>query len=193
MTEGRIEGSDIEWTYDPDTGKLTLTGSGPMPDFLTVREEKRWYSEALYKEYYEDYGYEVEVDVFDWTETPWNGLPVSSIEIGEGITSVGKGSFCAFKDLEDITPPETLESIGAYAFGWSKNLIAVSLPGSLGELDRYAFHGCDNLERVEAKCFTEMPEGYLVSSQVTRNKFGDTKKMRDRPLPKVKIVCLAEW
>ncbi len=61
MTGGRIEGSDIEWTYDPDTGRLTLTGSGPMPDFLEVREERRWYSEALYKEYYEDYGYEVKI------------------------------------------------------------------------------------------------------------------------------------
>ena len=102
---------NVSWAFDTDTGILYIEGQGSIPDF----------------ESYED--------------TPWNGVreEILHIELGEGITSVGKSAFYGSSKLQSVAMPASLEGIGASALAYCPNLEEINIPENVSYIGMGAF------------------------------------------------------
>ncbi len=124
---GGICGDDITWSYDD--GVLTLTGTGPMYDYWTGAE---------------DYG----------AAEPWGdyGKQIVTVNVSEGITTVGAGAFAWCSNVETVSLPSSLTVIGDYAFrnaSYTPGKIIENfvIPEGTVEIGSYAFTraGINNL------------------------------------------------
>lgn len=108
-------------TWAFDGHKLTISGTGAMSDFGS-------------------------------TVSPWNDYrdEITTVEIGDGVTSIGKKAFYTCQNLSSVTIPAALETIGDSAFYNCTRLPAtLDLSGTkLTTIDGEAFSGCTSLERV---------------------------------------------
>ncbi len=140
-------GSSVQWNFDAATGKLTITGNGAIADFSGWGDENA---------------------------TPWwkYNNDVTSIEIGSGVTRIGKSAFAPMHYITKVTIPDTVTSIGNNAFYMAKSLpsvtipasvtsieenafdsnyslTSVTIPGNVGSIGRYAFNCCESLTTVK--------------------------------------------
>ena len=105
------------------------------------------------------------MDSYDY-DAPWfsHQSDVTSIEIGEGVTSLGVTAFYGFDNLASVEFPSTLISIGLEAFGECTALSSITLPSNLQCIGNYAFGCCESL--VSINCDTQgyfvIPEGVLT-------------------------------
>ncbi len=108
------DGLRLHWAYDGDT--LTITGNGPMPDFSNSNPP------------------------------PWQEykLDITTITIGEGVTSIGDSAFQEYPNLIAAQLPNGLISIGADAFEQA-SLREINLPDSITSIGAGAFWGCNRL------------------------------------------------
>lgn len=95
---------DFAWTLEE--GVLTITGNGDMPQWNTS------------------------------SDVPWDSgrAGITTIVIGEGVTSIEYGAFSDCSSLTQIKLPEGLESIGDHGFDGCAALTAVELPVSLEKI-----------------------------------------------------------
>lgn len=109
-------GDNLAWSFDDTTGKLTITGTG---------------------------------DMWDWSysNTPWEAYmnQITSVELPEGLTTIGGRAFCGTK-ITGIEIPGTVTAIaGSYAFSGCTGLKQITFPGSLTSIGQDAFSGCTGL------------------------------------------------
>lgn len=76
------------------------------------------------------------------------GYEMSSVVIGEGITSIGLAAFGDCGYLETVSLPESLTEIGGHAFAFCSSLTEVILPEGLEKIGSYAFFGCTSLTNI---------------------------------------------
>ncbi len=113
------------------------------------------------------------------TNAPWNGLVgVKSIEIGDGVTSIGDGAFTRFHDLASISIGKDVKSIGAWSFFECTSLKELVLPEKLETIKEYAFRKCTGLtgtltipnsvKTIEKQAFRECTslEGLVLGSSI---------------------------
>ncbi len=104
-------GSNLRWSYDTSTGKLTITGSGKMDDYATD------------------------------DDVPWGeySLDLRSVSLPEGLTSIGSYAFFICQNVSQIIIPDSVTSIGEYAFFWCVSMNSVELPNGLKSIGKAAF------------------------------------------------------
>ena len=97
-------GKNATWTLSGD--KLSIGGTGPMASWAMN------------------------------TDTPWYKYrdAVRSVEIAEGITTIGPGAFADFPNLSRISIPSTVTSISRGAFQKCTSLSSIDLPGNIAEM-----------------------------------------------------------
>ena len=104
-----------------------------------------------------------------------NSAPtITSIVIGEGITSIGVRAFEDMKSVTNITLPEGLKKIGTEAF-LGCPISEIHLPDSLEELKNYAFYGArisnielpESLEKIGSFSFGET--NHLLNITIPEN------------------------
>ena len=85
-------GEDLTWTFDPDTGTLTIEGSGDM----------------------EDYSYD--------SPAPWNDCmaDICSLSLSKGLRSIGDLAFEGAWNLQSVSFPGSVRRIGFGAFHGGK-------------------------------------------------------------------------
>lgn len=116
---------NLNWVLTSD-GTLKINGSGTMPDFDLNETDKRpsWY----------DYRNQI-----------------YSVEIGEGVTSIGTNAFysaeSSYSSLISVILPNTLIKIGNNAF-YGSNITGISIPANITHIGDDAFRNCDNLTSV---------------------------------------------
>lgn len=66
---------------------------------------------------------------------------IASVNIGNGVTSIGESAFLSCSSLTSMTIPESVTSIGNYAFEGCTNLTSVTIPDSVTNISRFAFSG----------------------------------------------------
>ena len=123
-------GENVTWSLSG--GVLTLSGTGPMKDYL----------------------------LFD--VSPWFNFSdeVESLKIGEGITSVGSFAFYCCANLGSVTIPGSVTSIGDHSFDGCTSLTGVTIPGSVTSIGSSAFEYCTSLTSVTIPDgVTEIKEG----------------------------------
>ncbi len=137
----REDQNELRWTIDRE-GTLTITGSGPIPDYPMTEEDKA---------------------NFRPPQTPWVDYydEIRAVVIGEGITRVGDYVFCNEPNLKRVTLPSTLREIGDYAF-YSAPIRVLKLPEGLVSIGDYAFGGADILELEIPETVTTLGEGAFV-------------------------------
>ncbi|MCR5479774.1 MAG: leucine-rich repeat domain-containing protein [Ruminococcus sp.] len=113
-------GDSAYWSFDSETGKLTIGGTGAMYDY-TSDSNVPWYA---------------------------NRPNITSVEIADGITSIGNYAFEECTGLTSVTLPDSLTSIGVYAFYDCECLTSITLPDSLTSIGDVAFYYCTGLKSV---------------------------------------------
>ena len=113
-------GSNLTWTLD-DSGKLIISGTGAMTDYQRTSS----------------------LD----TTTPWdsNKTSITSVEISNGVTSIGAYAFYDCGDLTSVTIPSSATSIGDYSFYNCSSLTNINIPEGVTNIGEYAFDGCSSL------------------------------------------------
>lgn len=102
---------ELTWSYDDASGTITVSGEGPMRDYLETEPE--WYQYCDTAEH---------------------------VVIGDGITSVSPGAFMCFSALNDVSLGETVEFIGDFAFDSCYELRSVNFPSALKYVGEYGFN-----------------------------------------------------
>ncbi|MBR3629463.1 MAG: leucine-rich repeat protein [Oscillospiraceae bacterium] len=105
---------DIFWTVSIETGTLTISGTGKMPEYSNPYGE----NQAPYLQYQNI---------------------ITSVEIDEGITSVGSYAFYNLKHLRSVSLPDGLTSIGAYAFAGCTSLSEIAFPDTVRSFGNSVF------------------------------------------------------
>ena len=73
---------------------------------------------------------------------------LTSVTIGNGVTSIGNYAFYGCSGLTSITIPDGATSIGNRAFSGCSGLTSIVIPDSVTSIGDYAFSGCSGLTSV---------------------------------------------
>lgn len=111
-------GENLTYSFNPETGVLTFSGTGEMKHSSSTR--KNW----------ELYSY-----INDITE----------VIIEEGITTVGNYTFQDCENLKSVSLPQSMSEIGDYGFFRCGSLSDISIPSSVTWIGSYALAGLDAL------------------------------------------------
>ena len=119
--------SNLTWTLD-DAGTLTISGTGTMKN----------YSQG---------------GSYTYTTAPWGGSlskaqRVRTIDIQNGVTSIGSNAFYGCSGLTSMTIPDSVTSIGYSAFCRCTGLTSLTIPDSVTSIGSSAFCDCTGLTSV---------------------------------------------
>ena len=73
---------------------------------------------------------------------------LTSITLGDNITSIKTSAFSGCTGLTSITIPSSVTSIESQAFYGCSGLTSITIPNSVTSIERYAFRGCSGLASV---------------------------------------------
>ncbi len=104
-------GDNITWTLN-DEGLLTIEGNGAMYSYYSVDNV-----------------------------APWRELSVTSVVIGDGVTTIGDYAFYRKSDITSVTIPSSVTSIQQFAFCYCSGLTSVDISNSVTSIGSYAFYG----------------------------------------------------
>lgn len=112
-------GDNVYWSLDTGTGTLEIYGTGDMKNY-------------------------------DSENPPWYGSrsSVTSIVIGESVSSVGNYAFRSCSEAKSVIIPESVTSIGSHAFSRCGSLSAVIIPENVTKISNSAFSYCTGLASI---------------------------------------------
>ena len=112
---------NLHWEFNKGTGVLTISGSGPMQNYVSGGVP--WYE-------HKD--------------------SITKVDIVEGVTSIGNTAFEFCNSFNSITIPSSVTSIGEYAFYTCASLKSVTFDenSNLISIGERAFYTCGKLESV---------------------------------------------
>lgn len=113
-------GELLNWSFDPVTGELVISGAGDMFDYQ-VGFEAPWYS-------YRD--------------------GIQTITVRQGVTRIGVCAFYNCGNLTSVSLPDSLEELGNRAFRGCKSLEVVNLPRKLRKIGVHCFLRAECLEQI---------------------------------------------
>lgn len=134
-------GENVTWTFNKETGELTISGTGEMEDY-TSGPDVPWFSS-----YYGLERYIENVIITDGVTTISSHAfsacqKLTSVTIPDSVKRIGDFSFIQCYKLSDITLPNSVESIGNYAFGFCNSLAFVHIPASVTFIGSDCFSNC---------------------------------------------------
>lgn len=159
------ECGDVQWNFDPDTGRLTLICQGYMEEF--GRGEAPWqeWAESITS-------LVLEGELSGPSPYAFADLTrLRSVSWCETILSISDGMFQGCTGLKTMQVPESVYEVGMEAFAQCSALAKVYLPESLSLISKGAFDGTSlkyicyageesQWENVSMEC--QLPEGVLV-------------------------------
>ena len=129
-------GDDVTWTYANST--LTISGTGPMWDYDNTNNRSPWYSDTN----------------------------IISVEINDGVTSIGENAFYFCTMLNDVKIPDSVTSIGTSSFCMCENLRNVSIPNSVTSIGEGAFANCTFITEITIpNGVTKINEGTFLNCE----------------------------
>ena len=159
------ECGDVQWNFDPDTGRLTLICQGYMEEF--GRGEAPWQEWAK-----SITSLVLEGELSGPSPYAFADLTrLRSVSWCETILSISDGMFQGCTGLKTMQVPESVYEVGMEAFAQCSALAKVYLPESLSLISKGAFDGTSlkyicyageesQWENVNVEC--QLPEGVLV-------------------------------
>lgn len=184
------ECGDVQWNFDPDTGRLTLICQGYMEEF--GRGEAPWQEWAK-----SITSLVLEGELSGPSPYAFADLTrLRSVSWCETILSISDGMFQGCTGLKTMQVPESVYEVGMEAFAQCSALAKVYLPESLSLISKGAFDGTSlkyicyageesQWENVSVEC--QLPEGVLVlfnGQEPPTPTDTPTPKPTDTPTPK---------
>ncbi len=120
-------GENVTWSYDADTGTLTISGEGEMKDFSATYDRD---DETYYKPTY-----------------PWPSS-IARLIVKDGVTRLGSFAFYKCTSLVDVSLPESVEAFGSYCFAECPRLISLTIPPKVTVIPQSFCEGCWNIEEI---------------------------------------------
>ena len=122
-------GDELSWSFDLDTGVLTIEGQGDMWSFWPQRGDGYVSSDAV----------------------PWKEFldQITELRLPEGLSSIGDVAFQGCSGLESVTIPGTVRRIGQFAFSGCGALQSIVIPEGVTTIGARAFDFCGSLTEVE--------------------------------------------
>lgn len=99
---------------------------------------------------------------------------MTTIELPDGITSIGPNCFYGCSSLKSIKLPTGLTSMGYECFSGCSSLKSISLPVGLTSLKRECFNGCSSLTSID------LPDGL---TSIEHDCFADCSSLKSIKLP----------
>lgn len=78
----------------------------------------------------------------------FNKKTITSITIGDEVTSIGDNAFMSCENLASVVISESVKSIGSCAFRDCSNLTSITIPANVTSIGSYAFQYCSDLYQV---------------------------------------------
>jgi hypothetical protein len=114
---------DCTWTITGTSGDymLTISGNGVMGNYTT------------------------------FSSIPWSSYQtgIKTVDIQQGVTSIGDNAFSAGIGLTSVTIPHSVKSIGKQAFYWCTGLTSVTIPNSVTTIGDAPFYYCSSLTTID--------------------------------------------
>ena len=104
-------GDNLTWSFDENTGVLSITGTGAMTDY-TSSSDVPW-------EFHRDY--------------------IETVDIGSGVTTIGDFAFGGCSILTNATIGNSVTTIGVGAFDYCRSLECIIIPESVTTICAGAF------------------------------------------------------
>ena len=111
--------SAVSFTWDENSGVLTITGDGNMPSYSSGAAPWNSYKEQIKK-----------------------------VIVKNGVTSIGNYSFGNLTALIEVSIADSVETIGSDAFSGCTSLKSIRIPDSVAAIGSYAFYNCTSLQNV---------------------------------------------
>ena len=132
-------GADASWTFNTETGALTVFGDGAIADSASGAATP-W---GAYLSQIKTVTVEDGITVIG--AYAFSSSSAESVTIADSVTELGGYVFSGCTKLVSITFSQNLESIGQYAFSGCKALASLSIPDSVSGFGSHAFNGCSGL------------------------------------------------
>lgn len=126
-------GTDATWSFDPDTGTLSITGSGDITSAPWLGLSSSIYTVVIGE------------DITGICDAAFQGFRnLTSVSLPSSLKSIGKYAFQGCYNLQSIALPAGLTSIGEYAFANCSDLSGtVTIPEGVTRLEKCAFSQTD--------------------------------------------------
>ena len=79
----------------------------------------------------------------------FSSTPITSVEIADGLETIGQEAFSNCEQLSRLSLPSTLITIESSAFNNCRRLAGITIPASVKTIGSNALSGCYNLETIE--------------------------------------------
>lgn len=157
-------GENLTWSFDGDTGVLTISGAGEM----AFTGDSPWYpfrnvvSSVEFDGAITSIGDVAFKDCENLTSIVipnsitkigewafWNCPGLTSLEIPSSVTSIGPSAFYRCTGLTSMVIPSSVTSIDAGVFSNCSGLTSIEIPNSVTSIDAGAFSYCTGLTSIE--------------------------------------------
>ena len=130
-------------TWSLNTGTLTISGEGAMPNYEGWGEAP-WFDHRNYI-----YTLIIEPGVTRIGNYAFFAcVNISSVTIPSSVTNIGDVAFYACNSLASITLPYGVTTIKSLAFHCCRGLVSIALPNSVITIEDYVFDGCESLPSI---------------------------------------------
>ena len=136
-------GDNLTWTLD-EKGLLTISGTGPMPNFDWPDASHPFY--AIRNDVFAVVIETGITTIGDYSFTFMQNIVRA--DIPEGVTKIGEAAFYECEKLTDIVLPETVDTIGMDAFSNCLALGSINIPAGIKTIDHFAFRGCKTMKNL---------------------------------------------
>ena len=135
-------GDGVRWSADPETGTLTVSGTGAMDDFDLLGAPWIESREMIYSAVIEDGVTSIGGYAF------YNCKNLKSVSIPDSVKKIDEAAFDGCQRLPWVTIPDSVTRIGDYAFRYCENMSSIYLSKGLTDIGYAAFQGCKKLRDV---------------------------------------------
>ena len=135
-------GENCTWSFDSETGTLTISGSGAMKNYSYDSQPWLGYAADIKSVTIENGITSIGNNAF------YNCSSLEYADIPDSVTSVGSASFSACKSLKDITIPQGMTDINQFAFSGCSSFSELTIPDSVTSIADHAFGNCTGLYKV---------------------------------------------
>ena len=129
---GNNAGPHLSWSFDTETGVLSITGTGEMFNWFDTSGDN-----------YDDTDF--------YKKLPWRAYrsQITSVNIADGVTSIGTNSFYFCENLPSIVIPSSVYKIENSAFFSCRSLSSVTFENPSTIIAAHAFRYCQSLTTIE--------------------------------------------
>ena len=133
-TSGKY-GENVYWSFDEKTGALSITGSGPLQEPITISST--------------DADGTINI-LYHTGAVAWNPflLKIKSVSIDEGITDLTRYAFFCLQNAKSISIPNSVTRIGNEAFEKCYSLSNLYLGEKTTTVEKEAFLDCNGLQNM---------------------------------------------